>query len=209
VGVKRKNKDLRLNQRDYNVSNNPMNAIAATATDKELLEAFRQEKSRAAAFEAIIKKYQQKVYWHARRMVIDHDDADDVTQNTFIKAWENLENFREEAKLFTWLFRVATNEALAFLNKKKASLYSSIDDAANELSSKITHGDGFSGNEIQRKLQLAILTLPDKQRAVFNMKYFDELTYDEMAEITGTSVGALKASYHHAVKKIEIFVQKS
>lgn len=186
-----------------------MNAIAATASDKELLEAFRKEKSRAAAFEAIIKKYQQKVYWHARRMVIDHDDADDVTQNTFIKAWENLENFREEAKLFTWLFRVATNEALAFLNKKKASLYSSIDDAVNELSSKITHGDGFSGNEIQRKLQLAILTLPDKQRAVFNMKYFDELTYDEMAEITGTSVGALKASYHHAVKKIEIFVQKS
>lgn len=177
--------------------------VAATASDKELIEAFRNTESRTRAFEAIIKKYQQKVYWHVRRMVIDHDDADDVTQNTFIRAWENLENFREEARLFTWLFRVATNESLAFLNKKKAALHSNMEDAENELASKISHGPGFSGNEIQRKLQLAILQLPDKQRAVFNMKYFDELTYEEISAITDTSVGALKASYHHAVKKIE------
>ena len=182
--------------------------IAANATDQQLVAAFRNENTRNAAFEAIIRKYQQKVYWHIRRMVIDHDDADDVTQNTFIKAWENLAGFREESKLFTWLFRVATNEALAFLNKKKSSLYSRLDDVTSELSEKITQGDGFSGNEIQRKLQLAILTLPDKQRAVFHMRYYDELPYEEIAEITGTSVGALKASYHHAVKKIEILIQR-
>lgn len=183
--------------------------IAANATDQQLVAAFRNESTRNAAFEAIIRKYQQKVYWHTRRMVIDHDDADDVTQNTFIKAWENLAGFREESKLFTWLFRVATNEALAFLNKKKSSLYSRLDDVPTELSEKITQGDGFSGNDIQRKLQLAILALPHKQRAVFNMRYYDELSYEEIAEITGTSVGALKASYHHAVKKIEIHIQRN
>jgi RNA polymerase sigma-70 factor (ECF subfamily) len=182
--------------------------IAANQTDQQLLAAFRNENTRNAAFEAIVLKYQQKVYWHCRRMVIDHDDADDVTQNTFIRAWENLANFREESKLFTWLFRVATNEALAFLNKKKSAMYSRLDDAQAELANKITSGEGFSGNAIQRKLQLAILALPDKQRAVFNMRYYDELPYEEIAEITGTSVGALKASYHHAVKKIEILIQR-
>jgi len=177
----------------------------AVASDKELIEAFRREESRTQAFEAIIKKYQQKVYWHVRRLVIDHDDADDVTQNTFIRAWEKLDGFREESKLFTWLFRVATNEALAFINKKKASLHINMEDAEHYLSHQITNGIGFNGNQIQKKLQLAILELPEKQRAVFNMRYFDELPYEQIAEITDTSVGALKASYHHAVKKIETY----
>ncbi len=181
----------------------------AAASDKELIEAFRREESRKEAFEAIIKKYQQKVYWHVRRLVIDHDDADDVTQNTFIRAWEKLDGFREESKLFTWLFRVATNESLAFINKKKASLHVNMEDAEHYLSDKITSGAGFNGNQIQKKLQLAILELPEKQRAVFNMRYFDELPYEQIAEITDTSVGALKASYHHAVKKIETYFNRT
>lgn len=142
-------------------------------------------------------------------MVIDHDDANDLTQEVFIKIWKNLDKFREESRLFTWIYRIATNECLNFLSKKKRKFFVPIHDVAGELASKIDEGHLINGDEIQIRLQKAILSLPEKQRAVFNMKYFDELKFDEIAEITGTSVGALKASYHLAVKKIEKFVQEN
>jgi len=141
-------------------------------------------------------------------MVIDHDDADDLTQTVFIKIWKGLGNFREDSRLYTWIYRIATNECLNFLNKKKRKFFIPINDVASELSNKIDDDNLITGDEIQIKLQKAILTLPDKQRLVFNMKYFDEMKFEEIADITGTSVGALKASYHHAVRKIEEFVTR-
>jgi len=142
-----------------------------------------------------------------RKIVICHDDADDVVQNTFIKAWKSLPNFRGDSQLYTWLYRIATNEALSFLKKKKKHLFQSIDSVSFELESKVD-SSYFTGTEIEKKLQKAILTLPTKQRLVFNMKYFDELKYDEISEILGTSVGALKANYHHAKQKIEKYLTK-
>jgi len=183
--------------------------INAQSEDKELIAAFRDEKTKTSAFSALIQKYQKKIYWHVRRIVIDHDDADDVVQNTFIKVWENLNGFREDSKLYTWLFRIATNEALMFLNKKRSKYHVPMDDIDFELSETLHAGSYFNGNEAELKLQTAILTLPEKQRLVFNMKYYDALKYEEIEEILGTSVGALKASYHHAVKKIEVFLKKS
>ncbi len=175
--------------------------------DKQILEQFRAIETRTAAFNALVKKYQQKIYWHARKMVIDHDDADDLTQEIFIKVWHNLAEFRAESQLYTWLYRIASNECLTFLNKKKRASLTPIDDVvANELSQKLDSGELITGDEIQIKLQKALLRLPDKQRLVFNMKYYDELTYHEISEITGTSEGALKASYHLAVKKIEEYL---
>jgi len=171
--------------------------------DKELLLKFRNEESKNYAFNLLVRKYQEKVYWHIRKMVVDHDDADDLAQEVFLKVWKNLAGFREDAQLFTWIYRIATNECLTFLNKKRKRFFLSIVDVEAELSSKIDHDNRIEGDEIQKKLQKALLKLPDKQRLVFNMKYYDELKYEQMAEITGTSVGSLKASYHHAVKKIE------
>ena len=182
--------------------------LNAQSEDKELIALFRVEKTRNTAFSFILQKYQKKVYWHVRRIVIDHDDADDVVQNTFIKVWENLNSFREDSKLYTWLFRVATNEALLFLNKKRAKLNIPLDDMDFDLLETLQTGSYFNGNAAEMKLQEAILSLPEKQRLVFNMKYYDYLKYDEIEEITGTSVGALKASYHHAVKKIEEYLKK-
>ena len=182
--------------------------LNAQSDDKDLIAQFRDEHTKNSAFSLILQKYQKKVYWHVRRIVIDHDDADDVVQNTFIKVWENLGNFREDSKLYTWLFRVATNEALLFLSKKRSKYMVSMDDVDTELSETLQSGSYFNGNEAELKLQTAILTLPKKQRLVFNMKYYDALKYDEMEEILGTSVGSLKASYHHAVKKIEEFLKK-
>ncbi len=141
-------------------------------------------------------------------MVIDHEDANDLVQEIFIKVWNNLDKFRQESKLFTWVYRIATNECLNFLNKKKRRFMLPIHDLQGELSAKIDAGALLDGDKIQVILQKAILTLPDKQRAVFNMKYFDELKFDEIAEITNTSVGALKTSYHLAVKKIEKYVNE-
>ena len=141
-------------------------------------------------------------------MVIDHDDADDLTQEVFLKVWKNLENFRQDAQLYTWLYRIATNECLTFLSSKKRKFFLPINDVAAELADKIDSSADISGDEIQLKLQKALLKLPDKQRLVFNMKYYDELKYEEISEILGTSVGALKASYHLAVKKIEEFLKQ-
>jgi RNA polymerase sigma-70 factor (ECF subfamily) len=154
----------------------------------------------------LVRAYQQKVYWLVRKMVIDHDDADDLTQEVFIKIHKAIDNFREDSQLFTWIYRIATNECLTFLNKKKRRFFLPIEDVGKELTAKIDSAPYLSGDDIQKKLQKALLTLPDKQRLVFNMKYFDDLTYDDISEITKTSVGALKASYHLAVKKIENYL---
>lgn len=154
----------------------------------------------------LVRGYQQRVYWHVRKMVIDHDDADDLTQEVFIKIHRYIDTFREDAQLFTWIYRIATNECLTFLDKKKRRFFLPIGDVEGELTQKLDTSPQISGDEIQLKLQKALLKLPDKQRIVFNMKYFEDLSYEEISEITTTSVGALKASYHHAVKKIEEFL---
>ncbi len=176
--------------------------------DIELIKQFQEEQTKNYAFNLIVKKYQQKVYSLTRKMVIDHDDANDLTQDTFIKVWNNLSNFRQDAQLFTWIYRIATNECLNFLAKKRRKFFVPIVDVEAQLSSYIDQGKYITGDEIQLKLQKAILTLPEKQRLVFNMKYFEELKYEEISEIVGTSVGALKASYHIAVKKIEEYINR-
>lgn len=171
-----------------------------------IIDKIREESTRQYGFNLILKEYQERVYWHVRKMVIDHDDANDLTQDIFIKIWSNLDKFRAESKLFTWVYRIATNECLNFLKKKKRRAMISFGDATKELESKIDSGTGISGEEIQIKLQKALLKLPNKQRLAFNMKYYEEMKFEEMSHITGTSVGALKANYHHAVKKIEDFL---
>lgn len=172
-----------------------------------IIEKLKTPGTRQYGFNLLTREYQERVYWHIRKMVIDHDDADDLTQEVFIKVWNNLDKFRAESRLFTWIYRIATNECLNFLKKKKRKFFVPIHDVASELASKIDEGHLITGDEVQLKLQKAILSLPEKQRAVFNMKYFDEMKFDEIAEVTGTSVGALKASYHLAAKKIEKFIQ--
>ncbi|MBC7615984.1 MAG: sigma-70 family RNA polymerase sigma factor [Pedobacter sp.] len=171
--------------------------------DAEILLKFSVEKTRNEAFNLLLNKYQQKIYWHIRRLVIDHDDTDDLVQESFIKVWRNLANFRSESQLYTWIYRIATNESITFLNKKKLKNNIPLDDVCGELAESLTAAHYFDGDRIQRKLQEAILTLPEKQRIIFNMKYFDNMKYDEISEVLGTSVGALKASFHIAVKKIE------
>lgn len=158
-----------------------------------------------AAFGKIIEHYSQGLYWQIRRMVYNHDDANDILQNTFLKAWSNIDNFRGDAKLSTWLYKIAINESITFINKERARNEASIDDDATFLSANLESDPYFDGDQAQLQLQKAISSLPEKQRLVFNMRYFDEKKYEEMSEILGTSIGALKASYHHAVKKIESF----
>ncbi len=175
-------------------------------TDKEILEFFRTEERKEYAFNLIVRKYQERLYWHVRRILIDHDDTDDILQNTFIKAWNSLETFREASALYTWLYRIATNEALTFLKQKKRKYLLPLVNVEKQLSNAIETDAYFDGDELQIKLQKAILTLPEKQRVVFNMKYFDEMKYEQIAVIMNTSVGALKASFHHAVKKIEKYL---
>ena len=164
------------------------------------------EATKHYGFNLLVKTYQERVYWHVRKMVIDHDDADDLTQEIFVKIWINLNKFRGDSQLFTWIYRIATNECLTFLKKKKRWSFLKFTDVQDELSSKVDNDHLISGDEIQLKLQKALLKLPDKQRLVFNMRYFEELSFNAIAEITGTSVGALKASYHLAAKKIEGFL---
>ncbi len=158
------------------------------------------------AFGKVVSYYSQKIYWQIRKMILSHDDANDVLQNTLIKAWMNIELFRGEAKLSTWLYKIAINESITFLNRQKMTAQVSIDDTEAILINKLQSDEYFDGDEIQLKLQKAILMLPEKQRIVFNFRYYDEMPYEEMSEVLGTSVGALKASYHHAVKKIEDFL---
>ena len=174
--------------------------------DHELLIKFRDEKTRHYAFSLLVKKYDKRLYKHIRRMLIDHDDTNDVLQNVLIKMWDNLLGFNEQSQLFTWLYRIASNESLNFLKKKRSKFWIPIIHVEHELSQKLEDNPNLKGDEIQMKLQKAILTLPEKQRLVFNMKYFENIKYEQMSEILGTSVGALKASYHHAVKKIENYI---
>ncbi|MEO7265820.1 MAG: sigma-70 family RNA polymerase sigma factor [Ferruginibacter sp.] len=180
--------------------------MAILQDDDELLFQFKNEATREAAFTSIIKKYQEKLYWHIRRMVVEHEDANDVLQNLFIKVWKNLENFREDSQLYTWLYRIATNESLTFLEQQKKRSSISISDEDSQMGNKLKADSNFDGNKLEWKLQLAIQKLPEKQKAVFNLRYFDEMPYEEMSRVLGTSEGALKASYHHAVKKIEDYI---
>jgi RNA polymerase sigma factor (sigma-70 family) len=174
--------------------------------DEILLDQFRTERTKEAGFTAIIKKYQEKLYWHVRRMVVDHEDANDVLQNVFIKVWNGLGNFREDARLYTWLYRIATNESLSFIEQKKKKAAIPLGDVEEGLSNTIKADKHFDAARLEWKLQLAIQQLPEKQRVVFNLRYYDEMPYSEISQILDTSEGALKASYHHAVKKIEEFV---
>lgn len=176
--------------------------------DAELLRLFREEATKEKAFTDIIKKYQEKLYWHIRRMVVNHDDADDVLQNVFIKVWNALANFREDSRLYTWLYKIATNECLTFLDQQKRKSAVRLDEIESGLSNKIKADTGFDANQLEWKLQLAIQRLPEKQRLVFNLRYYDEMPYEEMSKVLETSEGALKASYHHAAKKIEEFIRK-
>lgn len=177
-------------------------------SDQEIISDLKKAGNQDLAFQMLVEKYQERLYWHIRKIVLDHDDADDILQNTFIKVWRNLSNFREESSLFTWLYRIATNESLTYLNSKKKRSLLAINDVSDFLMENLESDPYFEGDEIQRNLQKAILTLPEKQRLVFNMKYFDNLKYTDMAEVLNTSVGALKASFHHAVKKIEEYLNK-
>ena len=180
--------------------------MASHPDDKELLFQFKNEATRETAFTRIIKKYQEKLYWHIRRMVVEHEDANDVLQNMFIKVWKSLDNFREDSQLYTWLYRIATNESLTFLQQQKKRSSISLSDDENPLSNRIKADEHFDANKLEWKLQLAIQKLPEKQRAVFNLRYYDEMPYEEMSRVLETSEGALKASYHHAVKKIEEYI---
>lgn len=175
----------------------------APIDEKELVKQLQDEKTASQAFETLLRTYTEPVYWQVRRMVLNHDDANDIVQNVFIKAWSNLSNFRGEAKLSTWLFKIAVNESINFINKEKHRnqfLGNSEDEAS--VIRNLEADDYFDGDALQLELQAAIEKLPEKQRLVFNMRYYDEIKYEEMSEILGTSVGALKASYHHAVKKL-------
>jgi RNA polymerase sigma factor (sigma-70 family) len=154
-------------------------------------------------FRLVVERYSSKLYWHIRRLVILHEDADDALQNTFINAWRSIDNFRKESSMYTWLYSIATNESLAIINKRTKNAAVSLDDLESYFANSIEGSTWFDGDEAQTKLQNAILQLPEKQRIVFNLKYFDDMTYDDMSVVLGTSVGALKASYHIAVKKIE------
>ncbi|MCK5136523.1 MAG: RNA polymerase sigma factor [Bacteroidales bacterium] len=171
--------------------------------DREIIEGIKVPGKEELAFNQLVFKYQERLYWHIRKIVIAHEDADDVLQNTYLKTWRSLPKFRSDSSLFTWLYRIATNEALTFLKQKKRKGFVPWADVENRMGEVLESDPWFNGDEIQLKLQQAILKLPKKQRVVFNMKYFDEMKYKEMSEILDTSVGALKASYHHAVKKIE------
>lgn len=172
----------------------------------ELLKLLRDNNSRNYGFNLLVNTYKETIYWHIRRIVINHEDTDDLVQDTFYKAWKFLDDFREDSKIFTWIYKIATNEALAFIKKQKIKNMLMFSDYDKKLENQLANESFFSGDEIQLKLQKAILTLPEKQRIIFNMKYFDELKYEEISEILGTSVGALKASFHIAVKKIEKYV---
>lgn len=170
-----------------------------------IIEELRNSETCQKAFSKVIKHYSEQLYWQIRRMVINHDNANDILQETFIKAWININHFRGEAKLSTWLHKIAINESITFLNKERSKYASSIDDEDSFLINSIEADEWFDGDDLRKELQKAINKLPEKQRLVFNMRYFDEMKYEDISEILGTSVGALKASYHHAVKKIEDF----
>jgi len=178
--------------------------IEEAAFIEQLKNPLTQEK----AFRSLMSQYKERLYWHIRKIVISHDDADDVLQNTFIKVYRNINNFKAESKLFSWMYRIATNEAITFINKRAKQNHLDISELQFKMAENLEADVYFEGNEIQLKLQKAVAKLPQKQQLVFNMKYFDDMKYKDISEILETSVGALKASYHHAVKKIECFLKQ-
>jgi RNA polymerase sigma-70 factor, ECF subfamily len=171
-----------------------------------LIEQLQNNETQQQAFRTLVETYQERLYWHIRRLVVDHDNADDVLQNAFVKIWRNIGAFRGESSLYTWMFRIATNEAISFINQQKKQANAFSGESSDFLRDNLMSDEYFDGTEIELKLQEAIALLPTKQRMVFNMKYFEEKKYNEMSELLNTSVGALKASYHHAVRKIEEFL---
>lgn len=175
--------------------------------EEEIIEQLQDPSLQRKAFGEVVKEYSEQLYWQIRRIVLSHEDANDLLQNTFIKAWSNLEYFRGDAKMSTWLYRIALNECLNFLNKQRAQNQMSLEEAETNMMNKLESDPYFDGDETQLLFEKAIQSLPEKQRMVFNLKYFQEMKYEDMSEILGTSVGALKASYHHAVKKIQDFLK--
>ncbi|MBR6195983.1 MAG: sigma-70 family RNA polymerase sigma factor [Bacteroidaceae bacterium] len=173
--------------------------------ERDLINRLQNESTRRKAFEELVSRYSNKLYWQIRHLVVDHDDADDILQNVFLKTWNSIGAFKGDSQLYTWLYRIAYNESLTFLSKKKNNL--SIDDLDDGIANKLESDEYYDGNEAQVLLQQAIATLPEKQRAVFTMKYYEEMKYEDMAQVTGTSVGALKASFFHAVQKITAYVK--
>ena len=180
--------------------------MPVAVNEEILLKQLKDPKTAQRAFGTVVKEYTEPLYWHLRRMVLDHDDANDLLQNTFIKAWTNIDGFQGNSKISTWLYRIATNEALTFLSRQASTDIVSLDnDDAPTVN--LEADEYFDGDDLQQRFQQALQTLPPKQRTVFNMKYFDEMKYEDMSEVLGTSVGALKASYHLAVQKIAAFFQ--
>ena len=175
--------------------------------EKEFIEQLLNPKTQNQAFQKLLRDYQRPLYNHIRNIVLNHDDTDDVLQNTFVKVFQYLKNFKGESKLFSWMYRIATNEAITFINQKAKRNGTTSEAMQNKIVDNLQADTYFDGNEIQFKLQKAIVLLPEKQQLVFKMKYYEEIKYEDMSEILGTSVGALKASYHHAVKKIEEFMK--
>ncbi|MBX2875047.1 MAG: sigma-70 family RNA polymerase sigma factor [Saprospiraceae bacterium] len=180
-----------------------MQTAVADIKDEQILNLIQREDQQERGFKLLLDKYQERLYWHIRKLVINHEDANDVTQNCLIKVFRGIQRFQGNSSLYTWLYRIATNESITFLNKKKKIGTDSIDNEALLLAEKLKADVYFDGNEIQLALQKAICILPEKQRAVFQLRYFEEMSYQQMSEVLETSVGGLKASYHHAVKKIE------
>ena len=172
----------------------------------DVVRRLRDPKTQRDAFSEVVAAYSEKLYWHIRKMVLGHEDANDMLQNTFLKAWMNLDSFRGDAKLSTWMYKIAVNECITFLNKQRAQNNVPLDDTDVYLLQTLKADEYFDGDAIDLKLQESILKLPEKQRVVFLMRYKEDMKYEEMSDILGTSVGALKASYHHAVKKIETFL---
>ncbi len=177
--------------------------------DEDILQWLKTPGSQEKGFRALVAKYSERLYWHIRKMVVDHEDANDVLQNTFIKTYRGIGNFKGDSALYTWLYRIASNEGLTHLKKKQRKQTMDIDDETLHLDNRLKSSTYFEGDQVQHVLQLAIATLPEKQRVVFNLRYFENMKYDDMSEVLETSVGALKASYHHAKSKIETFVKNN
>ena len=182
--------------------------MSNTYNEKEIVVLLQDPARQREAFARIVKEYSELLYWQVRRLVLTPEDANDILQNTFIKAWTTIEYFRGDAKMSTWLYRIALNECLTFLNKQRASQQLSIDEAETEMMNQLESDTYFDGDETQKIFLQAVKQLPEKQQMIFNLKYFKEMKYEVISEILGTSIGALKASYHHAVKKIESFLEK-
>ena len=177
-----------------------------STSDQQLLQEFRNPITKEAAFTMLVKKYQERIYWLIRRMVVSHEDANDVVQNTFIRVWNGLEKFREDSQLYTWIYRVATNECLSFLEQKKRKSLASLSEKDQERAEQVKADSHFDAQKLEWKLELAIQQLPERQRMVFILRYYQEMPYEQMSKLLETSEGALKASYHHAAKKIEQYI---